>query len=308
MAAKALITRWSSSPEARKAYERLLKTLTKGGEITARHSPFEPVDGLIDLRGIRVQERIFIKRVSGRGIDFSGCRLSWVWLEACHFEDVNFAMTDFSQTSDHSNSFRRCSFVGTNFKDGAFGYKGSSYADCNFEAADFRRAVFIRAEFDRCRFVNCKLKGMDFEASSFEDCAFVGLLQDVWFRGGFPLASREEHFGKPRKNRMKNVSFEKAQLWGLTVSDDCDLSTIRMPLEGDYRLYSSRKQRLERLQAAITSWCLGEEERRRVLTFVRSYLVHAEHEDWLLLNVDEIKQDVGEVLTTTLMRVLDSFA
>lgn len=306
MVAKTLVARWNDSPEASKAYECLLKTLTKGGEITAKHSPFGLVDGLIDLRGFQVQQRIFIKKVRGSRIDFSGSGLNWVWLEECRFDDVNFGMADFSETSDHANTFCRCSFIGTNFKRAALGYKGSSYAECDFEAVDFRGVVFTRAEFDRCRFVNCKLKDIDFNASSFEDCTFEGLLQDVWFRGGFPLESDVEDFGKPRKNRMRNVSFEKAQLWGLTLSNDCDLSTIRMPLEGNYRLYSAWKQRLERLQEAISSWPLGAEERKEATISVRSYLVHAKHQDWFLLNVDELREEVGDILAGKFLAILDA--
>jgi hypothetical protein len=150
------------------------------------------------------------------------------------------------------------------------------------------------------------LHGVDFGASSFVHCEFSGKLQSVWFRGGFPLESDIQHFGVPRKNVMASVSFEKASLWGMTFSDHCDLSTIVMPSEGSYRLYNEWHNRLERLKQEIDNW--PHELQREAHIFADVYLVHAEDQDWYLLNCDEVIIDEGEELGTRIINALDQYA
>lgn len=304
MSIRSLIIRWDSSVENRTAYNDTLKVFRRGGRLTQRHSPFELIDKYIDFRGFHIDEYMMVKNVTSCDLDLSHCSLSSLWIENCTFENVNFRNADLRGISDLGNTFKNCFFTGTKFQTACLGYKGSSYRNCTFDAAKFNRAVFTRAEFDECSFINCKLKGVDFKASSFVDCAFVGKLDDVWFRGGFPLESLITEFGQPRRNRMMNVSFQDAILHDITFSDCCDLSTIVVPREGNYRHYSSWKKRLEKLVHTIPLW--PENERSEATIFFSSYIRHADHQDWYLLNVEDIEQEFSKVLAAKIIDVLDS--
>jgi fluoroquinolone resistance protein len=193
--------------------------------------------------------------------------------------------------SPNTNDFNNCLFLNSDFSFAAIGYRGSKYVDCVFDKCNFKKAIFIRAEFMRCKFIDCKLKGVDFNASSFEECAFVGKLEDVWFRGGFALASDIEDFGEAKKNRMKNVSFEDAHLYGLTFSNDCDLSTVTLPSDGKYFLFNNWRQRLEKLKKEVNNW--PQIQRREGEIFANSCLVHAKTQNWYLLGFDDIQKDYG---------------
>ena len=237
--------------------------------------------------------------------DFSEASLEHTWIENCIFENVCFDHADLSQMSDLGNSFKNCTFVGTSFVEAGIGYDGSSYDNCKFNQANFRRAVFARAEFNNSRFINCKLKGVDFNASSFVDCEFTGKLEDVWFRGGFAFDGDIREFGVPRKNTMANVSFKNASFWWGNFTNGCDLSSIILPSEGSYRLYTDWKNRLEALKQKVEEW--PPEERAKANIFVESYLVHASDQYWFLLNLDDIVEYYGNRLAGKIIDTLDHY-
>lgn len=260
-------------------------------------------EGLIDLRGLPLPDGVKLSGLRLQRCDLRNARMRGAWIEGSTFDGVWFDEADMAGISDHGNKFTDCSFVETEFRESAVGYRGSAYQKCRFDAADFRRAVFIRPEFDECRFVDCRLKGADFNASSFVRCSFVGSLEDVWFRGGFALPSDAEEFGQPRKNAMNQVSFEKAELHHLTFSDDCDLSTVIAPSTGEYRLYPSWKTRLEGVLEASREW--SPRDRQEAGVFVNSYMLHAQNQEWQLLNPDDIRSEYGRELGDRIIRALD---
>ncbi|KKL03849.1 hypothetical protein LCGC14_2622030, partial [marine sediment metagenome] len=161
--------------------------------------------------------------------------------------------------------------------------------DCLFEGANFRKAGSIRPELLRCTFRDCKLKGMDFNAASFEDCKFEGEIRDVWFRGGYPYSYGDRQFGRAKKNRMTNVSFAKAELIDLTISDDCDLSTVILPDGNRYRKYDRWLERLLAVQAALYLWSEGEAQ--EIEFYLRLHLPHAQNQDWMIVDCDEVRSD-----------------
>ncbi len=238
-----------------------------------------------------------------RDVDLSSSTMRGGWLEKCVFENVRFDACDLSGLADHGNRFEGCSFARTKFRRAVLGYKGSEYENCAFEKADFSQAGFIRAEFTRCSFDSCKMLGVDFNASSFVECQFLGVLEDVWFRGGYPFPSDQDQFGVARVNTMENVSFEKAELHDVHFSNDVDLSSITPPLAGDYRRYSRWKASLEQLAQHALEW--QPFEKSEVEVFVNSHMVHAKGQDWYLLNGDDVRKEHGPELGS---RILESLS
>jgi fluoroquinolone resistance protein len=219
-----LVSRWKKSAQASAALPGIIEALKSGGHLGAESSPFGRVGDLCDVRGLQVPDGMRILSRHVKDADFSWGFIRLAWIQNCVFENVRFDNATID-TADHGNRFTGCSFVGTSFQDG-IGYRGSSYNNCRFEKVDFRRSVFTRADMNDCIFSDCKLKGVDFNASSFVNCMFEGKLEDVWFRGGFPLPVNVTDFGEPRPNRMQGVSFANASLWGITFSNGCDLSSV----------------------------------------------------------------------------------
>lgn len=259
--------------------------------------------GLVDLRGVRLPDGTIL-----RGLQFERCDLSQAcmpnaWIEECHFDRVLFDDADLTGVRDHGNRFTGCRFAQTKCREAALGYRGSAYQNCGFDAVDYWHAIFIRAEFDDCEFIDCRLKGVDFNASSFVRCSFVGVLEDVWFRGGFALPSDSQEFGQARKNAMKHVSFEKAELHDITYSDHCDLSTVVVPSRGDYRLYSNWKNRLLRLKEATREWSTGDKQEAKV--FLNSSFPHAQNQEWELLNCEDMRAEYGQGIGNRILRVLE---
>lgn len=290
-ASSRLTLRWASRRNDAAA-DRSFHAFITGKPLTAGDTPFGLTDRqLIDLRGCPAQQM----RVSGvvaRNVDFSYGDFSSSWLEGNRFENCLFEKTCFKDFSDHGNMFRNCVFSRCNFRLGAIGYEGSRFVDCIFEECTFQRAVFIRAEFVNTDFIECKLRGVDFNGSSFEECRFEGIVEDVWFRGTFASESDFKEFGQPKGNKMLNVSFEKAQMVDLTISDGCDLSTIKLPRSGKYFRFDRWLSRLQCLERKLPDWD-DEYKKHEASIFIRVALVHAQKQDWKVLNLDDLARTYG---------------
>jgi len=145
---------------------------------------------------------------------------------------------------------------------------------------------------------------LDFNASSFEECEFEGPVTDVWFRGGFASYTNEERkFGTPRKNRMLNVSFANAVLRHLTLSDDCDLSTVIMPTTGEYRKYDHFRERIIRLETQAETWpdlC-----RSGGLRFAKTFRDLAENQSWMIFNLSDILDYSGKDAAAQVLESMD---
>lgn len=252
----------------------------------------------LDYRGINL-ETIEINNLYCNKIDFSFSNFQYSRITKSIFIDVIFDSVDFKNMVEFGNAFINCSFVNCKFNIATLGFEGSKYQSCIFNKSNFIKCNFIRAEFDSCIFENCKLKNIDFYGSSFENCSFIGVLDDVWFRGNFPHPSDYKSFGYPKKNEMKNVSFENAELRNLAISDNCDLSTIILPQNKNYIIFDKWKNRLRHLQDEVQKWN-NEKDKETALLFIR---INGRYEqNWILLN---IKEDVGYYGEDELFKILD---
>jgi fluoroquinolone resistance protein len=295
--------RWASISNDTTAASKI-KEFFLGIKTENKFSPFGITDkSFQDFRGVKFKEAIN-KYLKFENADFSYAIFHNTWLEKCIFNNCNFKKTDFTNYSDHGNDFIGCSFLAVKFNSAVIGYDGTKFDDCTFEDSIFTKAIFNRAEFTNCIFKNCKLKGVDFNASSFENCKFIGLLEDVWFKGGFQVEELNKEFGVPRKNKMLNVDFSEAKLVDLTISDGCDLSTIILPKTGHYQLFDNWKAYLEKLRKSISDW--PENLRKEALFFYEAKSVHAKKQEWALINLDELKNEYGEDLANNILIALNA--
>ena len=283
-------TRWMAG-DGLSAHLTILRAI-QAKQFDRELSPFGEVEHCRDMRGFPAGS---LQEITGCGfhdVDFSKSDFTSVRIEACAFRNVRFDRANLSRFSDFGNHFDRCSFLQTAITGAIVGGQGTRFSDCIFDHCVFRGTSFVRPEFDRCNFTSCDLKGVDFNGSSFVETAFTGKLQDVWFRGGFAYPSETTNFGMPRKNTMLRVSLAGADLRWVTFSDDCDLSTVTLPTDGQHRLYDHWKSRIEDAIRTIEYWEEG--ERKSAMNYLRTLQVHAETQDWYILNSQEVVEELGE--------------
>jgi uncharacterized protein YjbI with pentapeptide repeats len=256
-----LTDRWRFEGILGRAFEKVTEIFQNGSKIQSEFIPAEFINGKIDIRGIKNEESK-IKNCECTNIDFSFSSFKNCWIENSLFEKCLFKKVDFSDFSDHKNNFNECTFIECNFNSSGIGYDGSEFLECIFDNCKFTKTIFNRPEFIGVIFKNCRIKNIDFNASSFEDCSFEGELDDVWFRGGFPTKSQVEYFGEPKVNKMKNVSFENAELRDLTFSNNCDLSLVKINPSDKYYKFDNWKKRLEVLKSESSIW--GDKEKKKL--------------------------------------------
>ena len=141
---------------------------------------------------------------------------------------------------------------------------------------------------------------MDLQASNFENCEFIGKLDNVWFRGGFPTESLKKEFGYAKQNKMLNVSFEDAILHDVTFSDNCDLSTVVLPKQGMYLFFDNWDEQLDMIMnegTANQSMTIKND----IVSFVEIHKVHSANQKYYILNVvdllKEYDNEVVEIIT-----------
>lgn len=295
-------TRWKTA-EAAAATSVLVSELEGHGGNVFKRSPFGENGGFADFRGFPFHAASKIVQKSFEGADCSGASFEGAWLQECVFRSVKLERANLREVKDHGNRFEDCSFAKASFVGAGLGYRQTVYSHCLFEETDFRKATFLAARFRSCRFEGAKLKGIDFYASSFMDCSFLGRLDNVWFRGGYPSPRDVAAFGDAEPNLMRDVSFVDAELIGVNFTGGCDLSTILLPKAGDYRLYGSWRARLLRLAEASSTWSAAEKKEAEI--FVQSYLESSAQQGWMLLNVAEIAGEFGLDLTRKIFVTLD---
>ncbi|WP_103072484.1 pentapeptide repeat-containing protein [Aquimarina sediminis] len=204
--------RWVENAANKEALLKITKIAQRGGVLKKEHSPYGITDkGLIDFRGLRLNS-MDIKKLKVKDADLSFSEFHDTFIERSKFNNVVFHQTDFSKFRDIGNEFTNVYFLKCKFIEASIGYKGTRFQLSFLEDCNFRRATFTRAEFTNCKITNCKLNGMDFFGSSFENCSFIGEYKDLWFRGGYPHPEDKKDFGRAKRNKMKNVSFEEATL------------------------------------------------------------------------------------------------
>ena len=264
-------------------------------ELSPNHTGAYSLDsqGYVDLRGQEIKHlgRVhkFIK------CDFSNSSFmasnAIYWIKGKTFIDSTFSKTTFNALAEHGNKFYNCSFENINFKNAILGYDSSCYTNCTFKKVKF--GAFIKPQFKYCKFIDCDFYNVDFQASSFEHCEFVGKLENVWFRGGFPTDSQKKEFGDAKPNRMINVSFENATLHDVTFSDNCDLSTIALPRQGQYLFFDNWNEQLNTILAKGTT-NQPVKTSNDITSFVALYNVHSANQKYYILNIADLLRDYSE--------------
>jgi hypothetical protein len=102
---------------------------------------------------------------------------------------------------------------------------------------------------------------------------------------------------------MRKVSFADAELDSITFSNGCDLSSITLPRNGDYRRYNLWQTRLLAARVEIAGW--PEPDRTEGLFFVDVQLNHAKTQDWMIVGAEELRRDYAPHACDRILALLD---
>lgn len=252
-------------------------------------------EGLFDLRGYNFNRRSIVQNKNIVNADLSFCDLSHNYFKYCSFENVKFEKAKLNQISDIGNRFKGCKFHRTEFKGAYMGYEGSVYKNCEFIRADFAASGFIRGEYNDCKFINCKLRGTNFSASSFEYCEFEGKLINVRFFNGYTYDFQSKDFGIPRENAMRYVSFKNAELLGIEFKGGCDLSTVVIPVNGNYILVKNYYSKIITLDSSLDNYPANT---RMALSMLIEYdKKYNQKQNWYIFNIDLLIEKYGTDVT-----------
>lgn len=248
--------------------------------------------------------------------DFSGCNLTGLDVMHSRFERVAFGRTNLSRLSGGGNTFAECDFEAALLRGADIGAPWpDTFLRSTFRHTRFENTLLADSKFDECVFDGCVYTGQSqlITEASFERCIFRGKLDDITF--GTWEYSREEYsirlklLGGLRTNRMLEVDFSEAILWGVSFIGGVDLSTVRLPNDGRHLYYRCWP---ERVQATLVAAAAAGEEIREgfisALLWIKSLGWHGEYiqSDWTaedlyttseqeqhIVNIDWLEETAG---------------
>lgn len=231
-----------------------------------------------------VKSHIFLQKITFENIDFSNANLSKSVFDRCIFINCKFKKTNFSDSRFIGVKFNDCVFFDTNFRrtsmSDRIGISLGEFVRCKFIKCNLEKTAYAFPIFKDVFFENCNLKLIDFNGSRFENCKFIGILDDVRFRG-IGIDFKTEFFFwnrfNPKKysNKMINIDFSEAQLVATTFSHYINLDKIIFPFNSsNYVILTNHIQKINNFITNINSNTLNwtQFERERAISILNMFL------------------------------------
>jgi hypothetical protein len=194
-------------------------------------SPFgNTEDGRADFRGADLSGALYEHQMV-QDVDIAGANIQHARISDCSFENCVFDGADLRGTWIRQSSFRNCSFRKSDLRMAALGIWNGLFDQCIFEGVRTQRTSFHNPVFRGTKFLGKDWSHSDFSASGFWDCAFVGQVTDVMFRGTYQSPTMRE-LGPPKDTGLHRVSFADAELLHVGLTDECVLDHVIMPKSG----------------------------------------------------------------------------
>lgn len=250
---------------------------------------------------------VTIKKARIEWVDFSHSNFSESIFKECEFINCLFTETSFKDTRFWACQFENCNFKRTTFNEASMairvGKKLGSFINCTFTEARFRKTNYGFPLFQDCIFTNCDLLQVDFNGSRFVRAKFIGLLDDVRFRGiGLDTAPSILPWLKINpsdyKNPMDNVDFSGAELVAVDFCYNIDLSRCTWPNDrSTFILIDNHFNFFKYLKTEFENW--SEEDKRIAIGIIDLYYLDKRHENQRIQFVDRIglEQEFGKEFT-----------
>ena len=191
---------------------------------------------------IRIPDKIFkFKDVLLHNVDLSFSNLDYSIWENCTFNNVLLKETSGKKIKLIACVFKNALFENANLMDSLIGGQKESdsghFNNIKFIKTNLKRTYYTFPKFENCKFIDCDLKEVDFDGSRFFNSSFEGKLDSVFFRG-YPQHLQKDTLSDFSQmgifNPMQNVDFTKAEMFGVTFSNQIDLSHCIFPTSDNY--------------------------------------------------------------------------
>ena len=257
-----------------------------------RSKQFETIEGLQkvndkwDLRGLKFPdpknvEKIrsydhitgpfLAKKIRFSHVDLSYADLNYSYWEDCELEFCVFNETKLKDVHIMASDFLKCDFIKSNFTNSFIGQNvgdnSGSFIDVDFIECNLSSVNFCFPRIEGCSFERCNLKKVNFDGSRFVNCRFEGILDSCFFRGYsiYPHTSFLWIFNRahPRNypNLMMNVDFSKAILFGVSFTNEINLTNCILPQDGSALLVKNREITYQKAKDIINREWDGEYKR-----------------------------------------------
>gem|GEM_PF-1421333 len=224
---------------------------------------------------------VTIKKGRIEWVDFSNSNFSESIFKECEFINCQFTETSFKDTRFWACHFENCSFKRTTFNEASMairvGKKLGSFLNCSFTEARFRKTNYGFPLFQDCVFQDCDLLQVDFNGSRFVRTRFIGLLDDVRFRGiGLDIAPSVLPWLRINPSELKNpmdkVDFSEAELLSVDFCEGIDLSGIIWPKDDStFLIIDNHVEFFKYLRNEFDDW-EGEDKRIALYLIDKLYL------------------------------------
>ena len=177
-------------------------------------------------------------------MNFNSSDFRHIKIVDCTFENCLFNKVNFYGVSIKNSSFKNCQFINSKMNNAFLNLniqnQSGEFFDCTFDNCDLSKSSFNFPIINGCNFKNCNLYQTNFDGSRFCNVTFEGLLDSCFFNGysiyakNSPLSLKKGYSKVTNKNPMKNVSFEKAILQGVSFNYDICLEDCKFPDDEQY--------------------------------------------------------------------------
>lgn len=197
-----LVRRWDTNQKA------LVLASLKGG--LSPLSPFgKTEEGLVDLRGLQLEEPLLLNELSADGLDLSFSRIPKMLCVRSNFVNCSLRKAKVLLLSNGS-IFENVDFSHADISKSASG-SATKFIDSSFKFSNLTGGGFKQGFFENCDFSNATLNMVEFGECDISDSVFDGVLNKCFFRGSVNRCD------------FRSVAFIDCAFYGVELND-CLLS------------------------------------------------------------------------------------
>ncbi|MBB6238815.1 uncharacterized protein YjbI with pentapeptide repeats [Pedobacter sp. AK013] len=184
-------------------------------------------------------------------IDFTYADISYGTFQECSMDNCLLSRTKAREMHIYDCNFNNCVFehveFSYSFMNDNIGNHAGSYTNCKFIKSKLNECIFTFPVIDNCLFDDCHLYATNFDGSRMRNTKFKGEVNSCIFRSFsrhavksvFWLFNRVHPNDYP--NRMDNIDFSEAQMYGVSFLNGINLDKCKFPDEEELLLIRDLK-------------------------------------------------------------------
>jgi uncharacterized protein YjbI with pentapeptide repeats len=238
-------------------------------------SPFGTTsDGLLDLRGLRTQQPLFIKTLHASSVDLAEATLANVVLMDCSLDAWNFQRCSMTLRNNGSK-LERCRFDGAGIA-GSSSHNAAQFSSCSFRGADLTGVGLQGGRLEGCDFGESTFTSVDVSGAVLRECHFSGELKRCFLR--FPVERCD----------FREATFIDCSFYGATFKD-CQFSDQAL-------LFPDWKQTIKDATQAAARRQLSDKGASALEKHVVAWLKMADLVSEQIIDLGSLQRDHGEAI------------